>query len=163
MSESFEREVGEKLRLSALLEDNDKYVQAFLYDASNSLISIANLSFSANGLYVNDVETMPNQDQVKAIYKVYEDAGFTELSCEYGTAIDYYEKVEIETGNLVDPTRISAKVTDNPTQIGNVLTDQIITGEIESAVKIKATVEDEQVIKATITESTTITGVVTNE
>lgn len=91
------RRVGDTLFLNLQLPllDTTKHVLAYLYDGAGSLLGSIELQSVGGGLYADDVEAMPNTDQVRAQYVVFDDPGFTQESCEYGRSIDVFDREEL--------------------------------------------------------------------
>ncbi len=87
---------GDPIRLNLQLFDGDsgKFVQAIVADSSGTPLagSPVTLSNSGNGLYEDDSLIMPTDPEVTAIYKVYNDAGFTTPSAVHADALDIYRR-----------------------------------------------------------------------
>lgn len=111
----FKRIVGSKLNLKISLSDGNptRFVRAFLYDLDGVPLvpPSVDLEHQDRGLYSDDVATMPNKDQVSAIYRVYSDAGFSIQDLNYSQALDIYEKETFDPSSLVSkPYAIFAKI-----------------------------------------------------
>lgn len=79
------KEVGEKLFLSLNVGEDlsGGFVSAFLYDENNNFLSQSDLSYVANGLFSESIETMPSVQKIVAVFKVFTDAARTEVNDEF--------------------------------------------------------------------------------
>lgn len=110
------RLVGSKLNLKISLSDGNtsRFVRAFLYDLDGLPLTPAyvDLVHQDKGLYSDNIATMPNKDQVSAVYRVYQDAGRTILDANYAQALDLFEKETFDPASLVSkPYAIFAMIT----------------------------------------------------
>ena len=92
--------LGEKIPLTAELTFNetDKYVRAHLLDNNGNEIqeiSPVDLTHKAYGFYDNETIPMPNIPTLKAIYLIYDDPEYSQLSLIYGAGLDVFK---IKTG-----------------------------------------------------------------
>jgi len=85
--------IGTAIQLNLQLEggDTDKFVRAILRDADGVLLTTITLSHTGDGIYQDDSYIMPNTNEVTATYIIYDDAAFTEETCEYGRSVDVFE------------------------------------------------------------------------
>ena len=88
--------LGEKIPLTAELTFNetDKYIRAYLLDHNGNEIqevSPVDLTHKAYGFYDNETIPMPNIPTVKAIYFVYDDPEYLQLSNIYGAGLDVFK------------------------------------------------------------------------
>lgn len=87
--------IGTALQLNLQLFDGatNKFVRAYLRDADGVVLAASPvaLTHKGEGLYSNDAVTMPNTRQVTAVYRVFDDAGFTTASTSHADALDIFD------------------------------------------------------------------------
>jgi len=131
-----------------------KYVRAFLKDDAGVAIgSPIDLTEVGSGLYIDNSYIMPAKQFVLCIYKVYDDAGYTEISEDDGDHVDLFaldtdvslirkdtfiaELVANELTGLVKSDKIigniegqtiEGKFVLSPRMIGEIQTTNILTG-----------------------------------
>lgn len=83
--------VGEKVPTALQLADGapNKYVRAWVYGAAGNLVQgpLA-LTHVADGLYITQAVTMPNEPFLAVKYRVYDDPAFTTLSIDHSDSLD---------------------------------------------------------------------------
>lgn len=157
MSSIFKRRVGATLGLTLSLKpaDDSKFVRATLSDQSGAALSppTQDLPNVGNGRYVDILRSMPSTTQVVADFEVYEDALYTQLSCEHLGDTDYFEldqsplTATIIAGRLVAvlrAPRLSGILEREPDLIGKLANAQT-TGLISSK-KLKGTLSQRVLI-----------------
>ena len=111
--------IGDTLQLNCQLYDGatNKYVKAWLRDASGVALSpaTATLAHVGEGLYSNDSVVMPTTQQVTAVIKVFDDAGFTTPSSLHSDVLDVFDlDTEIslppDVTGFITSTNLTAKV-----------------------------------------------------
>jgi hypothetical protein len=85
--------IGEKLRLNLQLWDGatNRYVKAYLYDGDDVEIATVNLSHVGRGLYADSTQEMPNTPQVRVVYRVFNNASYTQVSEKHSDCLDVFE------------------------------------------------------------------------
>ncbi len=113
------RLVGEPLYLNLQLPLNDiaKHVLAYLYDDSNSLIGSYPLMSVGGGFYEDHTIAMPNTDQVRAVYVVFDDPAHTIESFEYGRSIDTFDRNELVPVQFPDDSVLGEVSSDSLTGV----------------------------------------------
>jgi hypothetical protein len=95
MSTNSKVKVGDPIRLNLQLFDGDagKFVQAYVRDSSGAQLagSPVTLTHTDQGLYEDDSLVMPDNAEISAVYKVFNDAGFSSPSAIHSDAIDIYQ------------------------------------------------------------------------
>jgi hypothetical protein len=104
--------LGEAIQLNLQLFDGatNKYVKAWLRNASGVALGTPTVSLShiGEGLYSNDSVLMPDTSQVTAVYKVFDDAGFTTPSADHADALDIFELDS--SGSISNELELSATI-----------------------------------------------------
>lgn len=123
--------IGEKIRLNLQLWDGatNKYIRAFLYDADGVQIASINMTHVGRGLYEDSSLFMPDTAEVRAVYKVYSNSSYTQVSSKHSDSLDVYF---LETGMSSGSGCEIVGVIETGTElIGSVADEVGLIGEIE--------------------------------
>lgn len=85
--------LGDKIPIVCQLEDGktNRFVQATVRDNAGTVLATVGCSHVADGLYVNQLQTMPNVPFVTVQFKVFVDAGFTIEDPDYSQPMDFFD------------------------------------------------------------------------
>ena len=154
---------GQKIPASLKLFDqaSNKFVRAFLYDEDGVQLpgSPLNLAHVDNGLYENDNIAMPNTSHVTAVYRVFDDAGFTVLSETYSDGVDLF-KIFIVDQDVID-TLIEIK--DKVCQLLADITRPDLIGEISEVKTLEANVSQDEKIEGILEKDSKLTGEISSD
>jgi len=122
--------IGEKIRLNLQLWDGatNRYVRAYLYDAAGSLYATLNLSHVARGLYEDSSQIMPDTAQIRAVYRVYTNSSYTQVSAKHCDSIDVFDRESVEPVNCEE---LIGLIDTGEELVGSISEAEEITGEIE--------------------------------
>ena len=139
----FPRKVGDVLRLILNIGENtnDLFVRATLIDQDDNEIDTVNLPNTGSGLYEDHNEVMPDVPQLKALYEVFSDSGFTNRVDDFPSAIDYFERdtlVQDIIGQVGSATR-------PPDLVATVEQDDL-NASVEDAMILEANVERDDLV-----------------
>jgi hypothetical protein len=107
--------------------DTNRYVRCWIYDNDGTLLTTADLTHVASGLYVYDTYTMPNVNYIACQYKVFSDAGYSVQIDELGQVIDVYSLSELGV-EIIEGTQVSGEVVSN--EIFGYIVNNNLEGEI---------------------------------
>lgn len=141
------QKVGELLGLSLQAFDGATtlYPQAILRNSAGALLATLDLAHVGDGLYTNRTYFMPDNALLTAQYKVYSDAGHTNLDVNYEESIDVFVKdTSTDTPGVVDGTLVgilddeddlvgSVSIGDADEELFGVVDDGDLYGIIEDA------------------------------
>jgi len=155
--------LGEKIHLNLQLFDGQTglFVIAHVLDEFGTELpgSPAILTHLSFGLYTNDSFNMPFTQEVKAVYKVYLDAGHIVGSPEHSDAIDVFPLEESDIGvdliGTVEDSEISGTVEGMIDLGGSIFGDILLPGTIEQDVVLDGSVEEDQLANSVKDELTT--------
>lgn len=154
--------VGQPIPLALQLSDDNGalYVQAQLKDGDGVDLpgSPVQLGHVGGGLYISTTQNFPAISQVHAIYRVYDDAGFTERSVDhFATVTDiFYRDVISEAINSLATTSGELR---GEQLFGTILEDQgFLTGSIQDGEMLFGSVEDMESLSGVILEPETLQG-----
>lgn len=116
--------VGEAIRINLQLFDGatGKYPRAFVYKPNGSQVtgSPVALAHVANGLYENAALVMPDEVEVRAVIKVYNDALFSTLSSTHSDALEVYQRED------------EGSVNGSADLIGTIQTEDDLVGQLQT-------------------------------
>lgn len=148
--------LGEPIRLNLQLFDGatDKHVRTWVLDDNGNLLSGTPLSLAHQGygLYANKSLLMPNTKQVKAVYRVYLDAGFANPSPIHSDAIDVFNLTVTESAEHVVGYIETDIVLDGYLEMND------LTGQVFLDVPLDGIVETDGGLAGEVDISTTIIG-----
>jgi hypothetical protein len=145
--------LGDPIRLNLELWDGatNYFIQAHLYDATDTELvgSPVHLTSIANGLYTNDQLMMPNTPEVKVVYQVFTDSGYSLISPVHSDAIDIFE---LETpssspsiySDLVGIVGGQMNLTgslESQVNLSGILSSDTLTGDLEQNSNLVGTLE----------------------
>jgi hypothetical protein len=123
--------LGQPIFLNLQLFDgvSNKYVKAHVMDSAGVDLagSPLNCPHLAHGLYTDESLSMPFSLQVKAVYKVYIDPGFTIPSDEHSDAIDVFDLDKIDI-----MANLAGQIEDGSIS-GKIDTTTVVSGSIEKS------------------------------
>lgn len=145
MSSNLGLQIGEPIPLGARLYDRDenKFVQARLYDATDTELAASPVALShlAGGLYTDLSVAMPNTSYVRANYDVYDDPGFVNLSPIHqpDTEQFFIDQVSQDVSNILSEVvmpDLIARIQDEEVLLAAVQEeDEILTASIVDAIE----------------------------
>jgi hypothetical protein len=95
MSE-IKRDAGSPLFCSVQLATTDvsKFVRGFVKNqlGADFTTPTIDLTHTSDGLYVNNDFVMPDLTQIKVVYRVFDDSGYSQESLEYFPVIELYSQ-----------------------------------------------------------------------
>ncbi len=117
--------IGEIVPLNVQLPDDnaDVFVRATVLDPLNNPIggSPFTLSYLEQGNYGTDMLLMPDEPWIKAIYEIFDDAGFTMPSNVYGTSSDVFYQDTSGTVTVNNAQTITGVVIQGQSLIGTIV------------------------------------------
>lgn len=147
--------VGALMALNNHLGDGvtGKYVRAILKDSEGNVLAASPVDMTdvGDGTYVDKSVPFPDVDAVLAAYKVYNDAGYTELSADHDDGIDIFirdlfspetRKDEI-IGKIVSEQSITGIII--PGQISAKLSQDAIRGKIPTSQSLETEIRDDAI------------------
>lgn len=131
----FRRKPGESLGLSLDLRpdpQSTRFVRAFLFDKNGSAFvpAFLDLADAGGGTFVDNTFTMPSTPQIRAKYRVYLDAAYTEEDCEYLGSEDVFDLDELVPSQLPSDVSLTAEVFDG--KIEAIASDERMIGQMET-------------------------------
>jgi hypothetical protein len=122
--------IGEKIRLNLQLWDGatNRFVRAYLYDADGTQIASVNLAHLARGLYEDDSIQMPSTAQVRAVYRVYTNPSYTQVSEKHSDSIDVFV---LDSAGPSNCEELIGVIETGEELIGTVSEAEEIIGEID--------------------------------
>jgi len=150
----FDRKVGDTLglRLALYPADDTKFVQAFLTDKNGGAVAVVPLPNVGAGIYLNNTVQMPQTLQVFARYVVYEDSGFTTVSCDYPGGSDVFDlDTGVTASSGANEDRISANFEANADLKANLETIELKAKLVSD--EIGVSISENANLKATIRSS----------
>jgi len=154
---------GETLHLTLQLFDGafDMFVRASLFDSlGNELpFSPVTLTHVELGLYTNDTLKMPFTPEVRVVYEVFSDPGYTIHSQIHCDAVDTFELQTLDLASDLDGTietsETAGTVDGSPTLDGSIFGDIVIPGSIDDDVTLIGSIQDDEVASTVIGDEET--------
>lgn len=156
---------GEILHLTLQLFDGafDMFVRASLFDSLGNPLpgTPVGLTHVELGCYVNDTLKMPFTPEVRVVYEVFVDAGYTLHSQLHCDAVDTFKLQTLDLASDLDGTietsETAGTVDGSDTLGGSIFGDIVIPGSIEDDVTLVGEIEDDEVA-STVTGDEETTG-----
>jgi len=143
----FKRLAGASLNLRHDLfptPDAQKYARATLTDKNGASVGSGTVDLTAVGfgLFVDTSEAMPSTEMLVAKIEVFDDAAYTELSCDYPGDTDVYELETLQPSQLPGDAVLEAEIIT--AQVEAEITDgevsaEITGGEVEAELETQET------------------------
>jgi hypothetical protein len=133
----FKRRAGQSLGLSLDLRPDPsetRYVSAFLFDKSGAPLVPAsvNLTDNGGGNFTENTTPMQSTAQMRAKYRVFEDAGRTIEDCEYLGGEDTFDLEEL----------LPSQLPGEPSLTGEIQSQTELMGELKEP-EIEAMIQDQ--------------------
>jgi hypothetical protein len=151
MSVGINLKLGQLVPICHTLTDGNSalYVQAKIYNQSNTLLATINLTNAGAGSYTHNAYYMPVATFIRIQFSIYTDNAYTILSTDYTTDHDIFytdtttEYVGFELVGIVESDELIGEVLNESELIGTIEDDSLIGIVEDDSENLEGIIEDD--------------------